>query len=149
MSEGKSTPDAILVLRGHSDDILSYTLNGVADEAGCWGQDVYLATSTGDVFRAEYDPPDDPRGVWSITHPVVSGKLAVRTEPVGPGDDPEPYSPVVTATGPIEWVQAWDNWPPTREDIIERIGNTKLIELEDAVLCKLHDTLYPGRLPPE
>ena len=78
---------------------------------------LYIELSLGDVFKVEYTKG----GVWTVEHVKRGGLKAAKgkiiKEPHGDGDDPEPYTETVTITAPVEWVEAWKDYPPTVEEM--------------------------------
>lgn len=101
-----------VTIYGASDDLVE--VRGKVpgcDEHALYDSPGYVEMSTGDVFKVEYTDA----GCWEVnqfTGPANS-PIKVDKVPHPPGDDPEPYTDKVTITGPIVWVQFWDDWPVT------------------------------------
>ncbi len=111
---------------GASDDLVE--VEGQVpgcNEYGSYSHPLYIELSTGDVFKVEYTDA----GVWEVRPEELTGKLTQRFEPHGDGGDPEPYTDTVTVSGPIEWVEAWENYPPTVDDMKTKMG--KLLSAGD------------------
>ncbi len=107
---------ATIKIYGSSDDLVEVegSVPG-CNEFGTYNRPLYVELSTGDVFKVEYTGV----GVWEVTHHVNAGVGGVTWSKInhGAGDDPEPYTDTVTASGAIEWVEAWESYPPTPEEM--------------------------------
>lgn len=129
---------ATVKIYGASDDLVEVE----GDVPGCnefysIGAPLFIEICCGaggyiDVFKVEYTR----KGVWLVTHTEKGGLRAtggtVQKSPHGKGDDPEPCTDTVTITGRIEWVEAWESYPPTPGEMRKKIG-LALCEEADAL----------------
>jgi hypothetical protein len=120
-----------VTISGCSDDLVEIEGDVPGcDEINIWDKPVFVEFSNGLAFKVEYTE----RGVWNVDQIQHGGSLADGTvigkEPHGEGDDPKPYSDVVSVTGPIEWVEVWHHYPPDIHDYAEKV--TEAFDLKDA-----------------
>ncbi len=118
---------ATVKIYGASDDLVEV-------EGGCAGCNEYNAIdtvlfiefSTGDVWEVEYTSD----GVWEVNShakgvlqnpPKGTKGVSITKEPHGEGDDPEPHTETLTVTGPFQWVEAWEVYPPDRDEYLRKI----------------------------
>jgi hypothetical protein len=113
---------ATIKIYGASDDLIEVE----GDVPGCnefnsFDAPLFIELGTADVFKVEYTA----QGVWVITH-QEKGALrqlgSVLHEPHGDGEDPEPHTDIVTISGPIGWVEAWESYPPTVNEKRGKLG---------------------------
>lgn len=104
---------------GHSDDLVLVRGNVPGcDEFNIIDRPLFIELGCGDVFRVEYTDC----GVWKIDHHKMGLATSVEKTPYSEGDDPEPYTDTVVITGNIAWVEAWESYPPTTEEMDEKMG---------------------------
>ncbi len=110
-----------VVVYGASDDLIEVegTARGCDEYGGGDKPRRVVMLPSGDVFRVEYGA--DGRGVWSIEHEVRSGQLSVAIERAPEGDDPEPYTDKLTASGVIERVEVCESWPMQLSELRDRV----------------------------
>ena len=56
-----------------------------------------------------------------MTHEHISGQLQVSIVEAPEGDDPDPYTDTATVTGDIQVVSFWKSWPPSINEIRDRV----------------------------
>ena len=122
---------------GASDDLVEVEGDVPGcNEYGSFDGPLYVEFSTGLAFRVEYTEA----GVWAVERVRVGGSGAdgttVAKEPHGTGADPEPYTETVTVTGPFEWVEVWESFPPGADDLRRKLAE-RLPE-EDAMFDPDH-----------
>lgn len=74
----------------------------------------FIRLSTGDVFRAEFDPAAG----WRIEPHTPNASGSTKWE-IGREDR---SGDRLTVTGPVKWVELWPNYPPTEQDIREKVS---------------------------
>lgn len=101
---------------GASDDLIEVD-GDIRDEGGGPG---FVELSTGDVFRVDYEDS----GCWNVYHHTEPGPLT-RLESVEivrkDAEDEDGYTGHATVTGPIEWVDFWHEWPPSHQQLEDRV----------------------------
>lgn len=119
-------------ISGHSDDLIEVEGNVPGcNEYGFYADKPgYIEFSTGDVFSAQYTD----RGTWRVEHHVNTGVLDVGIERCPEGDEPDPYTDVATIAGPISSVDFWKSWPPSIDNVREKVE--RVTEDMDAIQCK-------------
>ena len=135
---------------GASDDLVEVEGDVPGcDEFGHYGDEPgFVELSTGDIFSVVYGA--GKRAVWQIKHAHKSGKLKVTIQKAPKGDEPDPYTDTAVISGPIEWVEFWENWPPNYEDIREKVMS-RLEKIDHSDGMELHRRLFValfGREPP-
>jgi hypothetical protein len=120
---------AMIVIYGASDDLIEVVgrVRGCDEYLGGDEGRAVVLDPTGDVFRVTYGP--DGRAVWRVDHVTISGSLRVEIERAPDGDDPDPYTDRATVTGDIDRVRVFDSWPPTDQEVEERV----LRKIEDGL----------------
>lgn len=131
---------ATIKLYGASDDLIEIE----GDVPGCDehnfytdGEPVFVVLSTGDVFAVTYGE----RGVWEVVHTVKTKKVKAKIVKAPKGDDPEPHTDTATISGPVEWVELWEHWPPTDEDVREKVA-ARLDKVDRSDGMDLYGRLY-------
>ena len=112
---------ATIVIYGASDDLVE--IEGSARGCDEYNLDecVVELLPSSDRFRVKYGGRGDD-AVWVVTHEHASGSLEVRIEKAPPGEDPDPYTDRAEVSGDIERVRVWETWPPTAEEIRDRVA---------------------------
>lgn len=115
-------------LKGYSDDIVSVE-GDLSDELYPVNPGI-LYLSSGDQFKVDYDISRD--GIWTFEHIVESGNLDVEITPC-PDEEPEQfaqdvYSDTVEVSGDFDWIECWEQYPPSREEILDRFVAEDLID---------------------
>lgn len=152
---------AKIEIYGHSDDCIEVddkSGSKLGDEGYVGGDDKgYVELSTGDVFQLHYDEP----GVWRVAHHVVvntDGRgrpkdgLKVSIAKCADSDsDSDNYTDRATVEGDIEWIRLWKSWPPSREELwekVEGILDSEGRRLPAEVLAQLVGVLTKRPAPP-
>ncbi len=124
---------------GASDDLIEVEgqdagSKKIGDEFNYYGDksNAVVLHPSQDVFTVHYGK--DGRGVWSVEHTTVTGKLTVSIERAPEGEDPEPDTDTATVEGDIERVEVWPSWPPTAAEIRERLEN-RIENLDRSDVC--------------
>lgn len=99
---------------GSSDDLIEVD-GDISGEGEAGKGHGFVELSTGDVFRLAFD------GCWNVAHHVDSAKCTIVESVVKTEEDAGGYTGHMVVDGPIEWVDFWEDWPPTRESIISRL----------------------------
>ncbi len=119
---------ATIKIYGASDDLVE--VEGQVpgcNEYGAYDSPRYVELSSGDVFKVEYTDA----GVWAVNihkegvlsrPPKGTKGVSITKESHGTGSDPEPYTDTVTVSGPFQWVEVWENYPPTVGEMKEKMG---------------------------
>lgn len=104
----------VVKIYGASDDLIE--IDGEVKGCDEYSPDDdigYVELSTGDVFKVEYTKG----GTWRVSHLLDSKKLQVEIEKCPEDDDPDPYTDTATVRGEIAWVDLWNTWPPSMEEV--------------------------------
>ncbi|MFO0806054.1 MAG: hypothetical protein U0791_23360 [Gemmataceae bacterium] len=120
-----------VTITGYSDDLIEVRGNvRGCDEYSGWNGPGFVEFDSGDVFRIEYTKG----GMWKIKHHVQAegSKLRVEIAECPEGDDPEPYTDTATVKGPISWVDFWDTWPPSLDEVKGKVTT----RLEDGITAE-------------
>lgn len=104
-------------------------IRAIGPVPGCTEIDVcdtgegFVRLSTGEVFRAKYDPADG----WRIErHRKELGPCGCSILPAVPRGDR------LLVTGPVEWVELWPNYPASAQDLREKVSMILCGGMEDA-----------------
>ena len=127
-------------ISGYSDDLVCVRGGGLDDEWGAFDSSRVVVLSTGDRFTVGYDR----LGTWGVEHVHESGLVRVeieRCDRSNEDEDPDPYTDTATVTGPIEWVDCWEHWPPRRSDLLERVEGADFADCSAKQLAAIYQAL--------